>query len=125
MSDKLFKKSEPEHTCKDGKIPMPGFTRKDGSKVAAFCAKKKLVQASLSGLVKDLPTAEIQKHLKKMSDELGCVEVLKKLEFLGRVSQDKKVRENSKEQAQWLRGQSSCKIVRLAGVKVDEPKKKE
>jgi hypothetical protein len=113
MSNKpLFKKTEPTHRCEGGKVPMPGFTRKDGSKVAPFCAKKKEEKPSLSGLVRDLPTSEIQKHLKKMTDELGCAEVVKKLEFLGRVSQDSVVKKNSKTQAEWLKGQSSCKIVR-------------
>lgn len=101
------------HKCGAGQTPVKGFTRKDGKKVAPFCSTKR-VKPTLSGVV----VAEDKKQLGKMADEMGCEEVAKKLEALSNITKDEVVKKKAKEQADWLRSQPSCKIVR-------EPKKEE
>lgn len=121
--DKPLFNLKPDHECPSGKISQKGFTRKDGTKVAPFCVKPKERQATLSGLIKELPATEMRKQLLAQADKIGCGEVLKKLDFLARISQDPEVKKNSKTQAEWLRGQPSCKIVRKEEVNLGEAKK--
>ena len=109
--EKREKAEKPERTCPSGRRLVKGFTRKDGRKVAPFCALKREPQASLSGVLKGT-AIESKKAVEKMVGEQGCAEVLKKLEFLGRVSQDETVRKHAKEQAEALRAHPSCKIPR-------------
>lgn len=105
------KKSKPTHTCAPGKTPVNGFTRKDGKKVAPFCSTKRALKLTLAGIAM-LPPVESKKGIEKLAHELGCGEVIRKLEDLAKVTKDERVRERAKEQAEWLKVQPSCKIVR-------------
>lgn len=114
MKEKPLFDRDKEHTCGPGKTPVKGFTRKDGRKVAPFCSTKKK-EVSLSSIVME---ADADKALVKMAETDGCEAVLKKLEFLGRVSKDEKLQKRLKERINWLKGHATCKIVR-------KPEKKE
>jgi len=110
MTDKLFRVPEkPDHKCGPGKTPVKGFTRKDGRKVAPFCSTKKKEEVSLSSIVME---ADATKTLAKMAEKEGCEAVVKKLEFLGRVSKDEKLKKQLKERVEWLKGLPTCKIIR-------------
>ena len=117
MSEKLFRIEKPEHKCGPGKTPVKGFTRKDGRKVAPFCSTTRKKEVSLSSIVME---ADADKALAKMAEKEGCEAILKKLEFLGRVSKDEKLQKKLKERVEWFKNLPTCKIVRK---KEDEVKK--
>ena len=106
------RKPTSDTSCGAGRKLVKGFTRKDGRKVASFCSRKRDEGGpSLSGIVKEKET-DSKKALSKLAGVQGCGGVVKKLEFLGRVSSDPETRKRAKERAEWLKGQPSCKIPR-------------
>src|SRR3990167_3184722 len=104
-------KEEPRDPCGEGRKRVPGFTRKDGRKVAPFCTRVKPEGPSLSGIVK-APIAESQRSLEKLAAAEGCEKLAKNLEFLGNVTSDPELKKAAKARLEWLRSRPSCKIVR-------------